>query len=219
MTSSHPCTSPVAAGRPRMGMVGLLSLLLLLAACGGLGYRDGANSAHRPSADFARGMAAYDLGNYRGALVILRPIAEAGDPDAQTYLGVMYREGRGLPRDHVEAVAWFYKAARQNHALAQYNLGIVWASGIGVPRNDEAAVKWYRLAATQGLSEAQFALGYMYAHGRGGERDPAEARRWYEAAAVQGNTYAMNNLGELYASGAGGTADMVAARRWYRTWR
>ena len=42
---------------------------------------------------------------------------------AQSDLGVMYETGQGVPQDHVEAVAWYRKAAEQNHARAQNNLG------------------------------------------------------------------------------------------------
>ena len=37
--------------------------------------------------------------------------AEGGDRNAQNSLGVMYANGRGVPRDDVEAVKWYRKAA------------------------------------------------------------------------------------------------------------
>src|SRR5687767_5944882 len=148
-----------------------------VASCGILPKKE---RSEAPSGALAQAVAAYKAGRDDQAARLLRPLAEQGDPEAQTYLGILYREGRGVPIDHVEAVNWFYKAAERKHPLAQYNLGIVWGSGNGVPQNDEAAAKWYRLAADQGLAEAQFALGYMYAHGRGVPRDLKEARKWYE---------------------------------------
>ena len=39
--------------------------------------------------------------------------AEAGDADAQAYLGAMYVAGRGVAQDHVEAVRWYRLAADQ----------------------------------------------------------------------------------------------------------
>jgi uncharacterized protein len=45
--------------------------------------------------------------------------ADHGDASAQYNLGVMYRDGRGVPRDCAQAVAWFRKAAVQGLAVAR----------------------------------------------------------------------------------------------------
>ena len=52
-------------------------------------------------------------------LADLRASAEAGDLAAQYNLGIMYAEGRGVPQDDAEAVAWFRRAAEQGHIDAQ----------------------------------------------------------------------------------------------------
>ena len=44
-------------------------------------------------------------------LADLRASAEAGDADAQLTIGLRYANGRGVPQDDAEAVAWFRKAA------------------------------------------------------------------------------------------------------------
>ncbi len=49
----------------------------------------------------------------------------AGLAGAQCNLGLMYAHGNGVPKDAVEAVQWYQKAAEQGHASAQNNLG--WA--------------------------------------------------------------------------------------------
>ena len=36
----------------------------------------------------------------------LRTCAEQGDASAQTILGIMYANGRGVPKDDVEAARW-----------------------------------------------------------------------------------------------------------------
>ena len=53
-------------------------------------------------------------------------------PDAQSILGVMYANGRGVPQDYAEAVKWYRLAADQGDAEAQHNLGVMYASGEGV---------------------------------------------------------------------------------------
>ncbi len=45
--------------------------------------------------------------------------AEAGDADAQFNLGIMYRNGYGVKKNHDKAGKWFYKAAEQGHVRAK----------------------------------------------------------------------------------------------------
>ena len=53
----------------------------------------------------------------------LKEKAQAGDAQAQYDLGVAYADGKGVPKDEVEAVKWYRKAAEQGDASAQNNLG------------------------------------------------------------------------------------------------
>ena len=69
----------------------------------------------------------------------LRARAAQGDAEAQFNIGVMYAEGRGVPRDDAEAVRWYRLAAEQGHAYAQFNLGVMYAYGEGVPQDDVQA--------------------------------------------------------------------------------
>lgn len=50
---------------------------------------------------------AYKEGDYKTALVHLRPLAEEGDLGAQLFLATMYEDGRGVPRDYVQAYKWY----------------------------------------------------------------------------------------------------------------
>ena len=45
------------------------------------------------------GMAAYNRGDYVPAIGLFRPLAEKGNPKAQSVLGVMYRRGQGVARN------------------------------------------------------------------------------------------------------------------------
>ena len=53
----------------------------------------------------------------------------------------------GVPKDEVEAVKWYRKAAEQNLAEAQCALGGCYANDLGVAKNEVEAVKWWRKAA------------------------------------------------------------------------
>ena len=51
------------------------------------------------SADFQKGVAAYNSGDYATALREWTPLAEQGDAIAQYNLGVSYDNGEGVPQD------------------------------------------------------------------------------------------------------------------------
>ena len=81
------------------------------------------------------------------------------DAAAQSNLGVMYGNGRGVPQDDAEAVNWYRLAAEQGNAYAQSRLGVMYYNGQGVPQDDGEAVKWFRKAAALlGLIFAFFLL-------------------------------------------------------------
>ncbi len=142
--------------------------------------------------------------------------AEQGEATAQTNLGWMYREGRGVARDDSEAVRWYWKAAEQGEAVAQRSLGWMYSKGRGVARDDAEAVRWYRKAADQGDAIAQRALGWLYLEGGGVAQDDVEAVRWLRKAAEQDSAGAQNNLGWMYGQGRGVARDDAEAVRWYR---
>jgi len=71
------------------------------------------------------GMAAYNRGDYLPAIHLFRPMAERGNPKAQSVLGVMYRKGEGVPRNLSRAFMWFSFAARRGDARARADLRTV----------------------------------------------------------------------------------------------
>ena len=56
------------------------------------------------SADFQKGLAAAQRGDFATALREWTPLAEQGDATAQFNLGVMYDNGEGVPQDDKTAV-------------------------------------------------------------------------------------------------------------------
>jgi carboxyl-terminal processing protease len=57
-----------------------------------------------------------------GALKSLMESAKKGDKEAQYELGIMYRDGKGVPRDKMKAGIWLYRAADQGHKKAKEEL-------------------------------------------------------------------------------------------------
>ena len=62
----------------------------------------------------------------------------------------MHTNGRGIPQDDKQAVAWYRKAAEQGDAGAQFNLGVMYFNGRGVPQDDKKAYVWFSVAAANG---------------------------------------------------------------------
>lgn len=131
------------------------------------------------------GQSALDRGDYATALRLFRPLAEQGDASAQHHLGIMYRQGWGVPRDYAEAAKWCRRAAEQGYANAQYSLAIMYRRGEGMPRNFAEAVRWYHKAAEQGHFPAQFNLGGMYENGAGVPQNYVQAYKWYSLSAAR----------------------------------
>jgi TPR repeat protein len=158
--------------------------------------------------------AAKDRQAYAEALRLCRPLAERGNADAQTTLGVIYEDDL----DDAKAVKWYRRAADQGNADAQFRLGTMYGGGRGgLARDDAEAAKWQRTAAEQGNADAQEKLGSMYEHGQGVPQSDVEAVKWYRKAAEQGSAHAQIEFGIMNEDGRGGLApDYVEAVKWYR---
>jgi uncharacterized protein len=128
----------------------------------------------------------------------IRNMAEAGNPDAQTKLGVMYATGLGMKKDKQEAARWYRKAADQGNPAGQWNLAFMYVKGEGGLATDFVeARKLFEQAAEAGFPNAQYDLGVMLLDGLGGKQDQAEAKRWFQKAADQGYREARKILKEF----------------------
>ncbi len=117
----------------------------------------------------------------------IRHDAELGNANAQALLGYLYKDGKGVRKDLVEAAKWFGRAALQGDAEAQDWFGYLHETGQGVPQDYREAARWYQMAAEQGNADAQKNLGLMYANGKGIAQSSQDAEIWLRKAAAQGN--------------------------------
>ena len=104
-------------------------------------------------ADYDKGLAAAQSGDFATALREWTPLAEQGDVVAQFNLGFMYDEGKGVLQDYKTAVKWYTLAAEQGDAYAQYNLGQMYRKGEGVPQDYVYAHMWGNIAASNGYED------------------------------------------------------------------
>jgi TPR repeat protein len=149
--------------------------------------------ASAASATVKAGVDAWQAGNFGAAIAEWRPLAEAGDADAQYNLGQAYKLGRGVPLDLRAAQGWYEKAARQGHPQAQAILGLV------LFQNGQraAAVPWLRKGADNGDPRAQYVLGTAMFNGDIVAKDWPRAYALMLRAAAQGLPQAKANLDQM----------------------
>jgi cell division septation protein DedD len=139
------------------------------------------------------GIDAWQRADYSGAVAIWRPLAEAGDPDAQFNLGQAYRLGRGVPINLAAAKTWFERAAASGHLDAQTTLGLL------LFQNSEQAqgLKWLKMAADQGEPRAQLVYGTALYNGDSVTQDRVLGYAYVSRAAAQGLSPAKDTLAQL----------------------
>jgi TPR repeat protein len=113
-----------------------------------------------------------------------KELAEKGDAQAQCELGWCYVYGKGVLKDHVEAVKWFKNSAEQGDANGQSALADCYSFGSGVIKDQAEAVKWYLKSAEQGHGVAQMHLAEHYHYGKGVTKDPVEAYAYINLAII-----------------------------------
>jgi len=91
----------------------------------------------------------------------LASAAQAGDPESQYQLGIVYYHGEGAAKDLAQALGWFKLAAEQGDAEAQFNLGLMYGRGEGTAKDINQSVEWFRKAAEQGHAAATDILQKM----------------------------------------------------------
>jgi uncharacterized protein len=87
---------------------------------------------------------AFDRANLKTALNVWMTSAEAGDAEAQNYVGEIFERGLGEQANYQAAIIWYQKAADQGFARAQFNLGTLYEQGLGVPADKLKALNLYR---------------------------------------------------------------------------
>ena len=101
------------------------------------------------SADFQKGMEAYNNGDFATALKEWKPLAEGGDTDAQYNLGIMYDEGQGVPQDYQESAKWYTIVAEKGYPEAQRQVALLHYYGNGVPQDYQEAIKILKQSSNQ----------------------------------------------------------------------
>jgi TPR repeat protein len=120
----------------------------------------------------------------RSALYWSRKAAEDGQAQAQSILGMNYRDARSVERDHQESFKWFLRAAKQGDVDSQVSVAQMFEDGDSVPQDYVQAVNWYKKAAEHvpdrgGAGAARSSLGFLYMEGLGVRQDYRTAYMYF----------------------------------------
>jgi hypothetical protein len=91
----------------------------------------------------------HDRANYATALQVWLPQAQAGDAEAQTYVGDIYQQGLGTAPRYDLAAEWYRKAADQGNTRGRMSLGYLYENGLGVAKDQQQARRWYGTTSVQ----------------------------------------------------------------------
>jgi TPR repeat protein len=146
----------------------------------------------------------------------LAAAAKYGLVEAQTALGQILLDGRGISQDRSAAAKWFRIAAEAGYPPAINMFGRCCELGWGVPVDLRRAAGHYGRAAEAGLDWGQYNFANMLLRGRGIARDRKKALALYRRAADQGHCKSINMVGRFIEEGWEAPANPVLAAKWYR---
>ena len=181
--------------------------------------------------DLKKAKRAYKSGDYPRALKLFRSSSDDGNIVADWYLGHMYSQGVGVPRDDAMAYSYYTRVAEHYDPeetdpnrlkitvdamvrLADYQR--TGAVNAGIQPDPKAAAQSYlKIATAYGHPAAQYALGLMSIKGEGVKKNPSQGLKWLMAAARKRYAPAEAYLGDLYWTGQIVNGDRTRAVMWY----
>lgn len=117
---------------------------------------------HSMAGDVSDAVKSMRAGNYAEAYCVLKPYAEAGDPEAQYNIGWMYMNGYGLMMNDRLALEWWQRASVQGYIDATFSLAMAYSQGEGQLAADmEKAIDYYLMAVEDGHEDANMIIRSM----------------------------------------------------------
>ena len=120
------------------------------------------------------------------AATLFHKAAEGEIGAAQHDLGVLYLQGRGVPKDASQAAEWFRRAADNGDLAGEVEFAILLFNGTGLPKDEARAARYFLHAAARGNAIAQNRAARLFVVGRGVQKNMVEAAAWNLAASAQG---------------------------------
>jgi uncharacterized protein len=125
---------------------------------------------------------------------LIRLPAYQGDPTQQIKLGTLCFHSHY----YKSSLLWYWLAAKQDHAEAQFLLGLHYEEGEIIDQDYVRAVNYFKWSAEQGFVLGQHNFARMLMLGRGIERNRKEGFNWLKLAGEQGFDKAQFLVGMAY---------------------
>lgn len=125
--------------------------------------------------------------DYKKSIFWYKSAANAGDSYAQRQLGVMYANGRGVPKDPKTGYEWMLLSAKQDDLDSLYLLSYMYEKGIGTEKNVKLALNILFKVAEKGHAPSQMKIADFYLYGVIFKKNEKEGLKWLEKAAKKNN--------------------------------
>ena len=136
----------------------------------------------------------------------MKRAADAGTPDAQAYLAMMYVDGEGTAINPQQGFAWMQKAANQGYAPALGLIAEMYLAGIGVAKDPVAARSWLEKAwKSHNIDTASLS-----------NEAEKETRGFGEERTKGPRGVALRDYARALEAGIGGPVDIDLARKLYK---
>ena len=160
-------------------------------------YKKAANAGYNYSY-LSLGWLLKDQKRYTEAIDAYMQVKGNGQGRAEALIGVLHQEGKGVPKNHGDAMKWYHKGASHNDSFAMSRIGWLYSKGKGaVPKDYRQAFYWYEKSARNGNQHGQANLAYLYEKGRGVSKNLQLAIEWYQSSARKGNAFSKKRLKKL----------------------
>ena len=142
-----------------------------------------------------KGVIYFNQRRYKDAITIFAELIQYKYPPAMYYVGMCYRDGKGMKMNSKMAIEFYTKAAMSGYAPAMYELAAMIDTRDG--GNSKAAHDWYAKAADNNEPRALLEMSHRYNEGKVVEKDPGKAEELLAKAASLKENNAMFEYGVL----------------------
>jgi TPR repeat protein len=144
-----------------------------------------------------------------------RKLADQGHGESLFNMGIMTRDGLGVPADPKLGLEWMRKAADAGYSVAYFDVGAAYSAGTLVPKDVDEAVRQWRKGAEFGCAQCATAAGRYLVLGLDGatkDRTAGIALLTQAAEGEQPDAEAQTVLGVMYIDGKYVRQDFAKAR-------
>ena len=157
-----------------------------------------------------------DRRDFSKAKQLLLEAANSEDAQAQFSLGLIYRDGHGVPANSTEAFNWFKRAADNGDGSSALLVGNYYNNGHVIGRNREKAIEYYIKSSEKNNPWAQFVLGRAYLKGEGVEKNPSKAFDYFKKSADNHLALGLTQVGLAYQTGNGVEKNAAKAFEYFK---